>query len=130
MKSVGSPAIRSTDCYPKAEDDIVYILKRYLVSELDNCQLELRVNSNFCTMNFFTSVCKLRGRRSGYKYPKLDELAYFFGIDNRDIVQLTKKIFDVDNVVFHDSRFDIVTTYLCCVKAMEQRLLDSGILNI
>lgn len=102
--------------------------ERFLVSEFSNCQLDFKTNNYFCSMKYFTPICRLRGRRSGYKYPKLEELAYFFGVGNEDVLKQTKKIFDSKRISFHDARFDIVTTYLCCLKAQEQRLLDPKIL--
>ena len=65
-----------------------------------------------------TPICKLVGRRSGYKYPKLSELTCFLGISDSQILLETKKLFG-NGVGFHDARFDTVAVYLAMKKGMD-----------
>lgn len=72
----------------------------------------------FCTMKYYKEILKLKGNRSTYKYPKLTEIMPYLNIRRSDIIENVKEIYDINNecVDFHDSRFDVVATYLIVIK--------------
>lgn len=68
--------------------------------------------AEFCSMKKMTPVCMLpKSRGFGYKYPKLNELCAYFGIDEFEAKETTKDLFGTDST-FHDARFDTTCVYL------------------
>lgn len=96
---------------------------RFLTAEFRRCNQETRFNKCFCTMKHFTPICRLQGGKYGYKRPRLEELAAFFRIEEKMIIDKTIEIFGAENVSFHDARYDVVTTYLCCMKAVDREMI-------
>lgn len=75
----------------------------------------------FCTMTHYTEVLKLNSENYKYKYPKLIEVMPYLNIKRGDINSYCKKIFDLseEEIQFHDSRVDSVSTYLIAIKTPE-----------
>ncbi len=83
----------------------------FLRAEFDRCNMILPVKNQFCSMKNSTSICKLKGRREGYKYPKLSELVQHYGISDVEIKLTSKQLFG-DESGYHDARFDTTAVYL------------------
>ena len=80
-------------------------------------------NESLCTMKTFTPICKFpRKNNKGYKYPKLNELCEFLGIDEDKINQTTQLLFK-QKVGFHDARFDTVAVYLAVNEGIKRGYL-------
>lgn len=82
-------------------------------------------NKTFCTMDYFTNIMQIPGYNDSYKWPKLSELTYFLELDENQIMKTTKKIFNVNNVGFHDSRFDTAAVYLSYKKGIKDKIIPS-----
>lgn len=80
-------------------------------------------NKKFCTMEHFTDIIEIPGYGDDYKWPRLEELIDFLEVNNKEIMKNIKKIFKVSKVGFHDSRFDVVGTYLCYKKGLKNKLI-------
>ncbi len=95
----------------------------FLRAEFERLGVPLYIKNEFCSMKNMTPVCKLTGRRLGYKYPKLSEMTAYFRISDYEIGLTTKEIFG-DEVGFHDARFDTTALYL----AMDMGMENEGVL--
>ena len=104
--------------------------KKFLSTEFDRLGKRLRIQQNFCTMKYFTPICKLpptnaySSYKAKYKYPTLGELVTFFEITQNEIASFVLELFEIpQGSHFHDARFDAAATYLCYKKALEQGLI-------
>lgn len=72
----------------------------------------------FCTMKFYTNILKIESNKYEYKYPKLIEIMPYLNIKRNDMVIKSKEIFNLEEyeVDFHDSRVDVVVTYIISSK--------------
>lgn len=96
---------------------------RFMREEFARLDRRFRYKSEYCTMKEFTDLCRINKGNGKYKYPKLEELIAFFGIESKDISDRTKALFDsmdADND-YHDARYDTTATYLCLLKAKQMR---------
>jgi len=89
----------------------------FLRSEFENLGQILPIQNSFCSMKNTTAVCKLKGRREGYKYPKLSELTTYLGITDFEILNTAKLLFGC-SCGYHDARFDTTALYLAMYKGM------------
>ena len=92
----------------------------FLRAEFERLFKTLPVNKEFCSMKNTTGLCKLPGRRLGYKYPKLSELTCFLGITDTEIAIDSKRLFG-EKAGFHDARFDTTAVYLAMNRCMEMK---------
>ncbi len=90
----------------------------FLRLEFDRAFEDLFVKRELCSMKVMTSVCKIQGRRVGYKYPKLSEMCDYFKITDRDIADSSKLLFGKE-AGYHDARFDATAVYLAMDVGME-----------
>lgn len=93
----------------------------FLISEYQRAGQGFNLKDTFCTMKYFTNICKIdhwNGR--GYKWPKLEELTHFLKISHRDIVEETEEIFYSPDIGYHDARFDTVATYLSYLEGIRR----------
>ena len=89
----------------------------FLRSEFEKLNLDLPITNTFCSMKKTTPICKLLGRREGYKYPKLNELTAFMGITDKQILTEAERLFGC-SCGYHDARFDTTALYLAMNKGM------------
>lgn len=99
----------------------------FLRAEFERLGRVLPIAQDFCSMKTMTPICKLQGRREGYKYPKLSELCSFFSITDTQIKEQVKLLFG-GCANFHDARFDTTAVYLAMKCVMAQGL-DKGLLR-
>ena len=104
----------------------------FLRNEYQRIGEDFAVKESFCSMKNTTAICKMqRSNHAGYKYPKLSEMAEYFGVTEGEIQKKTEELFGAD-ASFHDARFDTVTVYLALERGRksEERLkiLDSYLL--
>lgn len=83
----------------------------FLRTELERAGLPLLYKNDYCTMQRSTPVCRLIRNSGGYKYPKLDELVRFCGLNEQELSAAAENIFG-EVKSFHDARFDTAATYL------------------
>lgn len=83
--------------------------KSFIISYCERNDIDFEVLKNitkFDTMKSTTNLCKIPGKRGGYKWPKLVELSEYLGIDYSDIS-------------LHDSSGDVELTKRCYKELME-----------
>ena len=94
---------------------------KFILAEYRKCGRSFSLRESFCTMRYFTNICKIPHYRGyGYKWPRLEELTQFFNINDTDIRQETESIFDCQDVGYHDARFDTVATYLAYIEGLRR----------
>ncbi|MBP3928770.1 MAG: DUF805 domain-containing protein [Peptostreptococcaceae bacterium] len=79
------------------------------------------IYQEFCTMEHYTDILKIPSDSFKYKYPKLIEIMPYLNIKRGDIYSKSKELFDIDDsdLDFHDSRVDVVSTYLIAINTTE-----------
>ncbi|MCL2165020.1 MAG: 3'-5' exonuclease [Oscillospiraceae bacterium] len=103
--------------------------KSFLFAEFRRVGVKPRINNFFCTMKYFTPICKLppshRDRTPfEYKYPRLSELAEFMGVSEKEIAKRASEIFEMTcDGKYHDARIDTTAVYMCYKKALEMNLI-------
>ncbi len=91
----------------------------YLRHDFEQLGYEFPEKEVFCTMKNTISICKInKTKGNGYKYPKLNEMCAFFGVNDEVVLQYTKKAFG-DSLGFHDARFDTMAMFLAITKGKE-----------
>lgn len=101
----------------KCDHDISFIKSEFMRIDHEN----KFVYEEFCTMKHYTDILKIPSENFGYKYPKLIEIMPYLNIKRGDIYSKSKDIFNLDDeeMNFHDSRVDVVATYLVTIKTEE-----------
>jgi DNA polymerase-3 subunit epsilon len=90
----------------------------FLINEFDNNDMRFIYKQGLCSMRHFTPICRiLRANGKGYKYPKLGELAEYFGLYPYDTAINTLKFFKCD-VNAHDARYDTTMLYMSLKNAI------------
>lgn len=74
-----------------------------------------KLRSKFCTMEYFTDILQIP-HYYGFKWPKLDEVVDYLDIPYLEIKSLATEVFG-DCTDYHDSRFDVIATYLSYIKS-------------
>ena len=85
-----------------------------------DCDIEkLEENKEYlCTMNVYTDILKIGHKYYDYKYPALDEVMWKLNVSRECISNIVNDVFGVENVGYHDARFDTVAT-LTAYKGLE-----------
>lgn len=94
--------------------DVKFIEKEFL-----DCGIQYKPKKIFCTMKYYKDICKLIGRGTDYKNPKLCEVTEFLKVDNTYIEEMSNKLFNGSGD-FHDARFDTAATYLITVEGIKK----------
>ncbi len=99
--------------------------KKFLEVEFARLGKEIQLINTFCTMKHFTPICQIYHHYFGFKYPTLEELLKFLSVEQSDVLQMLKDVFNEDDIGFHDARFDIAGTFIAFVEGM-----DAGFIRI
>ena len=92
---------------------------KFMIAEFAYSERRFRYRESLCTMRYFTDIMRLpRSSHRGFKYPKLAELADYFGIYPYDVSRATMKYFGC-LVSEHDARYDTASLYLSFNSAAE-----------
>lgn len=92
----------------------------FMRAEYERLNQVFKVKNEFCSMKKATPICCLkRSSSKGYKYPKLQELCAFLGVENCEIQKEANKFYG-ENIGFHDARFDTIAVYLCVNKFIKK----------
>lgn len=102
---------------------------KFLITEFCRCKQRIRCSRGFCTMKYFATICKLKGKNKGHRFPKLEELVNYFEISEREIIKKVLEIFEISNLGFHDARFDVIAIWLCYLKAIKLGYVNKLIFN-
>ena len=89
----------------------------FLRAEFERLNLTLPISNQFCSMKSTTPICKIKGKREGYKYPKLSELLAHYNIQDFEILKDAERLFGC-SCGYHDARFDTTAVYLAMDYAM------------
>jgi DNA polymerase III epsilon subunit-like protein len=95
----------------------------FLHTEFMRCKLQIEPKSTFCTMKHFTPICKIPGR-FGNKWPKLEELMKFLGIEPEVALAMAREFYGAGDIGFHDARFDTAGLFLCYKQGMMGKFID------
>lgn len=95
---------------------------KFLVHELEFCEIDYIPKNYFCTMNFYKNICKISNGRGGIKSPKLQEVVSFLNITEAEIEATANKFFEGSGN-YHDSRFDTTATYLIVTKGIKMGII-------
>ena len=88
----------------------------FMRAEFERLNRVFKANGEFCSMKISTPLCKIKKASGcGYKYPKLNELCAFLGVEDYKILSVAQKIFGA-KCGYHDARFD-TTALLLAVNA-------------
>lgn len=80
---------------------------------------KLNENKKYCcTMHEYTDILKINHKYHGYKYPRLDEVMWKLNVSREHISNMANDIFEIEDIGYHDARFDIVAT-LIAYKSLE-----------
>lgn len=79
-------------------------------SVMDALGKPLDICKSFCTMEYYTPILQLSGPY-GYKWPRLNEVTDYLGINEEQIALTATKLFQSAGIGFHDARFDVAATY-------------------
>lgn len=97
---------------------------KFIKAEFERQGMKFEPKEQFCTMKHFKPIMCLPSK-NGYKFPKLIELSEFLGISSREVNRQVSEIFaSTDNTISHDSRYDIVETYLSFKKGIEKGYIE------
>lgn len=94
----------------------------FVKTEIEKAGYPFLIADNFCTMEYFTDILKLKGKFKGkYKWPKLEETMEFLGIDckSSSFIESLERLYGNEGIGFHDARFDVcglVTVYYKALK--------------
>jgi DNA polymerase III epsilon subunit-like protein len=70
----------------------------------------------FCTMEFFKFIVKATTATGKLKNPRLEETMAFLGVNKDTVVKGAKKLFNCEDVGFHDARYDVAGLVSCYYK--------------
>lgn len=102
----------------------------FMTSEFAKNDRIFHYKESLDTMRFFKSQLKLPSAKSSgkYKYPKLIELADYYGVYDYDVTKQCIKLFG-DCESSHDARFDTAQMYLSVITAANTNLELSEIIS-
>lgn len=92
--------------------------EKFLSAEFWRAEKTFIPSSKFDTMEYFTEICKIPKKYKSkrgigeYKYPKLEEIVEFLGIDTTKIAAYAKQLFGTDSGDFHDARYDTTAMFV------------------
>lgn len=85
---------------------------KFMSAEFSYYERIFHYNESFDTMKKFTPLLKLpRQNGTGYKYPKLTELAEFFDLYPYDVSRRSAELFKGGELA-HDARYDVTATFM------------------
>ena len=92
---------------------------RFITSDFEELGIDYNYRNTFDTMTYYKDILKLQSSGSGFKSPSLRELNVFLGITEQDIQKTSVKFFG-DSTGYHDSRYDVASTYLAVVTGIRK----------
>ena len=85
---------------------------KFMIAEFAYMDRQFRYKESLCSMRHFTNILKLNGNGSRrYKYPKLGELAAFYGVYPYDVTRAEMNYFGSFGQS-HDARYDTCELFL------------------
>ena len=89
---------------------------KFMNAEFDRVGLSLNIRKPFCTMKYFKDIVQIPAKNGvGIKNPKLEEVVEFYQIEKENILTATKKLYQCEEVSYHDARYDTTAMYICCL---------------
>lgn len=97
--------------------------RRFLDAEFKRLNIPCEIKKDFCTMEYFKNLLKIPNKRGrGYKNPRVEEVMDFYSISTDYVLKQTKKIFNCEDISFHDARYDTAAMYACCLKSQKRNI--------
>lgn len=97
--------------------DLSFLRQEFKRLEYDTDTLD-EDKEYLCTMDRYTDILKIEHKYYGYKYPRLDEVMWKLNVSREYISNMANDIFEIEDIGYHDARFDIVAT-LIAYKSLE-----------
>ena len=97
----------------------------FINTEIERAGGKTLIVDTFCTMSYYTNICKLKNKWGNRKPPKLEEAIKFLNIPKELIEKTCIKLFG-DFMGYHDSRYDIAGTYLLLTEGIKQGYMERG----
>lgn len=105
---------------------------KFINAEFERCGVYFNAPLCFCSMKYYTDICKIPNpnpRYGGYKFPRLEEVINFMGIEDDKVKDLCNKLYKETSIDFHDSRYDIVSTYVMLKEGIYKGYMPRGFLT-
>ncbi|WP_125152317.1 3'-5' exonuclease [Clostridium rectalis] len=71
----------------------------------------------FCTMEYFKPIVQAKSKTGRIKNPSLEETLTFLDVNKNSLSNGAKRLFNCDNISFHDARYDVASLVSCYYKA-------------
>lgn len=92
--------------------------KNFVATEFDRLyNINWTPSDFFCTMEYFKPIVKAETKDGRIKFPRLEETMSFLKIDKDIVMRGAKRLFNCDDVSFHDARYDVAALVSCYYKA-------------
>ena len=89
---------------------------KFMNAEFDRLNIPFKYKKTFCTMEYFKDITKIPARNGvGYKNPKLEEVVKYYEIEKENIMVATNRLFECNEVSYHDARYDTTAMYIVCL---------------
>lgn len=98
---------------------------KFITNDFEELGIDYSYLNTFDTMTYYKDILKLKGSGASFKNPTLKELNVFLGITDTDIQNTSMKFFG-DSIGYHDSRYDVVATYLSVVRGIMNGMIPKN----
>lgn len=104
---------------------------KFIDTEFERCGVNFNPPMTFCSMKYYTDICKIPNpyRQGQYKFPRLEEAIKFVEINDDNVKELCNKLYKETSIDFHDSRYDIVSTYMLLKEGIYKGYMPRGFLS-
>ncbi|MCY6959792.1 3'-5' exonuclease [Clostridium brassicae] len=92
--------------------------KKFVVAEFNKLNnIDWNPKDFFCTMEYFKPIVKAKTKTGRIKNPRLEETIDFLEINKKTVLNGAKRLFNCDDVDFHDARYDVAALVSCYYRA-------------
>ncbi|WMJ81804.1 3'-5' exonuclease [Clostridium sp. MB40-C1] len=92
--------------------------KKFVVAEFNKLNnIDWNPKDFFCTMEYFKPIVKAKTKTGRIKNPRLEETIDFLKINKKTVLKGAKRLFNCDDVNFHDARYDVAALVSCYYRA-------------
>lgn len=93
----------------------------FVKTEIERAGCAFEIGGQFCTMDFFTDILKLKGKYGKHKWPKLEECMNFLQInsESKGFNDGLQRLYGNEGISFHDARFDVCGLVMVYYKALK-----------
>ncbi|HKL11520.1 MAG TPA: 3'-5' exonuclease [Clostridia bacterium] len=103
--------------------------KMFMKKEFGRCKREFKFSSQYCTMRNLKETCELKRKDGEPKFPKLQELVHFMGVEEKEVLQKTRSLFESKAIAYHDARYDVTATYLSFIRGINRGYINLEVVD-